>query len=72
MLIFVVGFITLVTEWDVIDCPQNKIIKYLFTFPAFMLTYAPIAIAALFKKVEWTPIEHKISKSIDDVGKKEN
>ena len=69
MLIFVVGFITLVTEWDVIDCPPKKTIKYLFSFPVFMLTYAPIAVAALFKKVEWTPIQHSISKSIDEVGK---
>lgn len=72
MLIFVVGFITLVTEWDVIDCPPKKTIKYLFSFPIFMLTYAPIAVAALFKKVEWTPIQHSISKSIDDVGKGHN
>lgn len=72
MLIFVVGFITLVTEWDVIDCPPKKTIKYLFSFPVFMLTYAPIAVAALFKKVEWTPIQHSISKSIDDVGKGHN
>ncbi len=72
MLMFVVGFITLVTEWDVIDCPRNKVIKYLFTFPIFMLTYIPIAIVAFFKKVEWTPIEHKISKSIDEFGNKDN
>ncbi len=68
MLIFVVGFITLITEWDVIDAPPSKIVKSLFTFPLFMLTYAPIAIAALFKKVEWTPISHNVSKSIDDIG----
>ncbi len=67
MLIFVVGFITQMSEWDAIDCPENKIVKYLFTFPIFMLTYAPIAIAALFKKVEWTPIQHSVVKSIDDV-----
>ena len=67
MLIFVVGFITLMTEWDVIDCPPKKMIKYLFTFPIFMLSYCPIAIAALFKKVEWTPITHNVTKSIDDV-----
>lgn len=65
-LMFVVGFITLVTEGHVIDCPQGKKIKYLFTFPLFMLTYIPIAIAALFQQVEWTPIEHSVSKSIDD------
>lgn len=71
MLMFIVGFITLLTEWDVIDCPPGKMIKYLFTFPFFMLTYIPIAVAALFKKVEWTPIEHKVTKSIDDVASQE-
>lgn len=70
MLMFVVGFITLVTEWDVIDAPASKRVKYLFTFPIFMLSYVPIAVAALFKQVEWTPIEHKVTKSIDDVKKK--
>ena len=68
MLIFVVGFITLITEWDVIDCPPKKMIKYLFTFPIFMLSYCPIAIVALFKKVEWTPIKHNVTKTIDDVS----
>ena len=67
MLIFIVGFITLITEWDVIDCPPKKMIKYLFTFPIFMLSYCPIAIVALFKKVEWTPIKHNVTKTIDDV-----
>jgi cellulose synthase/poly-beta-1,6-N-acetylglucosamine synthase-like glycosyltransferase len=71
MLIFVVGFITLITEWDAIDCPPNKMIKYLFTFPVFMLTYAPIAITALFKKVEWTPIQHSVTKSISDFNHEE-
>ena len=69
MLMFVVGFITVVTEWDVINCPPGKIIKYLFTFPIFMLTYVPIAIVAMFKKVEWTPIKHSVTKTIDDVNK---
>ncbi len=67
LFIFIIGFITIITEWDNIDCPPRKIIKYLFTFPLFMLTYAPIAIEALFKKVEWTPIKHSVTKTIDDV-----
>ena len=71
MLIFIVGFITLITEWDAINCPPNKMIKYLFTFPIFMLSYAPIAITALFKKVEWTPIQHSVTKSISDFDHEE-
>ena len=38
-------------------------IFYLFTFPIFMLTYIPISIVAIFKKVTWKPIEHHGSKS---------
>ena len=30
-----------------------------------MLTYIPISIVALFKKVEWKPIRHSVSLSID-------
>lgn len=71
MLIFVVGFITMITEWEVIDAPPKKRIKYLFSFPIFMLSYAPIAIVALFKDVEWTPIEHKVTKTINDMENKE-
>ncbi len=66
MILFIVGFITLVTEWDVIECSAFKKIKSLFTFPLFMFTYAPIAIVALFKKVGWTPIPHSVTKSISD------
>ena len=42
-------------------------IRTMFTFPLFMFTYVPIAVVALFKKVEWTPIEHTVVKSIEDM-----
>lgn len=60
-LLYIVGLIATVTEWKNINCPPYKTILYTFTFPIFMFTYIPIAIAALFKKVEWTPIEHTIT-----------
>ena len=31
---------------------------YLPLFPVFMITYMPIALVALFKRVEWKPIRH--------------
>lgn len=65
--IFVVGLLTTITEWKKIDCPTKKKILYLFTFPVFMFTYVPIAIAALFKKVKWDPISHNVTKRIDDI-----
>ena len=34
-----------------------------------MITYIPIAIVALFKKVEWKPVPHTVVKDIDDMNK---
>lgn len=67
--VFFVGLLTTITEWKRIDCPNGKKILYLFTFPLFMFTYVPIAIAALFKKVKWDPIAHNVTKKIDDIEK---
>lgn len=66
-LLFVIGFITTLTEWRKIYSPAWKKTLYTFTFPIFMFTYIPIAIVALFKEVEWKPITHTVAKSIDDV-----
>lgn len=68
-ILFILGLITIITEWEKIHCPSSKKIVYLFTFPIFMFTYLPIAIVALFKKVEWTPIAHTCVKSIENIHK---
>lgn len=64
---FVIGTVTTITEWKQIHCSNVKKILYLFTFPLFMLTYIPISIVALFKKVKWEPIQHSVSKSFADI-----
>ncbi len=64
---FVLGFITTITEWKQIYCSKIKKILYMFTFPLFMMTYVPISIIALFKKVEWSPIKHTVSVSVSDI-----
>lgn len=61
------GIITTITEWNQIHCSKPKRILYLFTFPLFMLTYVPIAIVALFRKIEWKPINHSVSKTLDEI-----
>jgi len=58
---FIVGAITTVTEWKRIQCSSAKKIFYAFTFPFFMLTYIPVSFAAVFSKVQWSPIEHTVS-----------
>lgn len=61
------GLITTITEWNQIHCSKAKRILYTFTFPLFMLTYVPIAIVALFRKIEWKPITHSVSKSLGEI-----
>lgn len=56
--LFFFGLITIITEWEQIHCSTFKKLLYLFTFPIFMFTYVPIAVAAIFKKVTWKPIPH--------------
>ena len=64
---FLLGLITAITEAEQIHCSKPKRILYLFTFPLFMLTYVPIAIVALFRKIEWKPINHSVSKSLTEI-----
>ena len=59
---FVLGIYTEVTQWKKIPCSNQKKIAYLFTFPIFMYTYFPIAIAAISRKVEWKPIQHGLKR----------
>ena len=65
-LLFVATF-TLITEWNMIYSAPSKKILYLFTFPIFMLTYIPISLTALFKRVEWKPIKHSKVASLSDI-----
>ena len=62
---FLLGLITTITEADQIHCSKPKRVLYLFTFPLFMLTYVPIV--ALFRKIEWKPINHSVSKSLTEI-----
>ncbi|MBR4636681.1 MAG: glycosyltransferase family 2 protein [Clostridia bacterium] len=59
--LFVTGCITTATEWKLIRTTAIKKVLYAFTFPLFMATYVPIAISVLFRRVEWKPIEHRVS-----------
>ena len=62
------GVLTTFVEWDSIRSTTGKKIRYMFTFPLFMLTYIPIALVALVKKAEWKPIKHSISVSVEELG----
>ena len=67
LVLYFFGLITTISEWKKINCAPLKKILYTFTFPVFIFTYIPISLEALFKKIEWVPITHSISKSIEEV-----
>ena len=65
---FLLAIITTVSERKHIHCRKHwRIITNLFTFPIFMMSYIPITIVALFKKVEWVPTKHDIAVNFNDV-----
>ena len=66
VVMFMFGVLTTFVEWDSIRSTTGKKIRYMFTFPFFMLTYIPIALVALVKKAEWKPITHTIAMSAED------
>ena len=65
--LFFFGLVTTITEWKQIHCTAGQKVRYLFTFPIFIFTYIPIAVAALFKKVTWIPIRHTIVKNVQEI-----
>ena len=58
LIMYFCGVVTILSEWKKIRTTSFKKIIYSFMFPIFMMTYIPIALVALFKKVEWKPIKH--------------
>ena len=62
LLVAAVGAITTVSEWKRIQATTFRKIFSIFTFPVFMYTYIPVALAAIFHRhVEWKPIDHTMS-----------
>lgn len=71
ILMFLMGFLTLLTEGDnIIGCSVKRKILSAFTFPLYMVTYLPIGLVALFKKVGWKPIPHTVAKTIEELDGK--
>lgn len=58
---FLIGALTLLTEWKRIRAATGKKIQSLFTFPLFMMTFVPIALIAPFRKFQWQPIAHTVA-----------
>jgi hypothetical protein len=67
VLMFGMGVLTLITEWNKIIASSSSKIASAFTFPLFMITYIPISLVALVKKVEWKPIKHSVTMSMEEI-----
>jgi len=72
LFMFMLGVLTTFVEWDSIRSTTGRKIRYMFTFPLFMLTYIPIALVALVKKAEWKPIKHSIVMKVEDLESAES
>ena len=69
-IMFLMGLVTLISEWEKIHTSTDRKIGFLFLFPIFMYTYIPISIIALFKPVKWEQIHHTRAKNLDEVERK--
>lgn len=61
---------SLVFEWKRVRATAWQKIRSIFTFPFFIVTFAPITICAMFSKFEWAPIEHTVAISTSELSQK--
>ena len=64
---FWVGLLTMLTERKRIHATTAQKVRSVFTFPLFMMTFVLTTVAAFFKKCEWTPIEHTVAISAEEL-----
>ena len=68
-----IGLWTVLTEWKRIHTSGWRKIFSALCFPLYIITWLPISATAGFKKFQWTPIEHTVAVSTQEVtsgGKK--
>lgn len=64
---FLIGALTMATEHRRIKTGIRGKLLALVGFPLFMLTYAPIALTAPFRKFQWQPIQHTTAIAAQDL-----
>ncbi len=61
------GFIVLLTEHSKIYSKKPRMFLLVLLFPVFLITYAPLAIIALFAPVKWKKIHHTFAYDNDQM-----
>ena len=64
----ILGLYTFFSNRGQIHCTPQKAIIGLLSFPIYMYTYFPIALAAFRREVEWKPIRHGDRQIVTKVG----
>ncbi len=65
--LFLIGALTTALQWHTIYATAPRKVLAMFAFPLFMMTYLPVAIAAMFKKFQWEPIAHTVAISAEQL-----
>lgn len=68
--LFLIGVLTLLSQWRKIRATKLEKLCSVVTFPVFMLSFVPIALAAPFQKFHWKPIHHNVAVSAESLMKK--
>lgn len=63
--LFLMGSLTLLTQWKRIRATAGQKVASLFTYPIFMMTFVPITVVAPFVKFQWKPIQHRVAISTE-------
>ena len=64
---YLLGILTVITEWKKISAPAWKKIFFTFTFPLFVMVGIPITVVALFAPAKWKPIKHEDTTTITEL-----
>lgn len=68
--LFIIGLLTLLTQWKQIRATTVQKLGSLVVFPVFMMSFVPIVLAAPFHKFIWKPIHHSVAISAESLVKK--
>lgn len=66
--LFVYGSLAVVKDWKRIKATKKQKILSMFAYPLFMIAIIPIPFISFFKKIEWKPINHTYSKSVEELS----
>lgn len=69
--LFVFGSLAVIKDWKRIKATKKQKLLSMLTYPIFIICLTPIYFIALFKKVEWKPINHTAGVNIEDLNVQE-